>query len=144
MKEISKYNSQELNNIIVEHNIISEEDLKNRIILLLQKEYNDGVLSTFDKCETPVQLTNSFNNNLSDAYLEYNFKFLLQVLLEMIKNNMMGDKMKINWEESLTEEVRNFIKVIYDTGFLNGINISQDKNKLNIYLKNKDKIESGN
>lgn len=144
MKEISKYNSQELNNIIVEHNIISEEDLKNRIILLLQKEYNDGVLSTFDKCETPVQLTNSFNNNLSDAYLEYNFKFLLQVLLEMIKNNMIGDKMKINWEESLTEEVRNFIKVIYDTGFLNGINISQDKNKLNIYLKNKDKIESGN
>ena len=136
MKEISKYNSQELNNIIVEHNIISEEDLKNRIILLLQKEYNDGVLSTFDKCETPVQLTNSFNNNLSDAYLEYNFKFLLQVLLEMIKNNMIGDKMKINWEESLTEEVRNFIKVIYDTGFLNGINISQDKNKLNIYLKN--------
>jgi hypothetical protein len=43
----------------------------------------------------------------------------------------------------MKDDIDKFIKVIYDLGFMNGVEIAKDKQKLAIYYANKKRIEDG-
>ena len=49
----------------------------------------------------------------------------------------------MGYEEAIVKDFRNVAKAIYDMGLISGVTVAQDPIKLEVFLKNKEKLEDG-
>ena len=118
-----------------------------KCMLLMQKAFNSGI-ETFiaaqaSKAPTSVANAKEFNDSLSDAYVENQGEFLRKYIFDIIDNNSKNYKLDVAYKQSMKDDIDKFIKVIYDRGFMKGVEIAKDKQKLAIYYANKKRIEDG-
>ena len=52
-------------------------------------------------------------------------------------------KLVMGYEEAIVKDFRNVAKAIYDMGLISGVTVAQDPIKLEVFLKNKEKLEDG-
>lgn len=129
--------------------IVSErkdDDFKQaEIINLCQKAFTDGVLSIMQKQTTKnkKEALKELNEDISSYYVEKNFPQINYYFMSLIKEySKFGGKLVVGYEESITKELQAVTKSIFDMGFVSGVNIAQDPQKLKEYIRHKDKIEN--
>lgn len=115
------------------------------IINLAQRAFADGVMSIMDKKNTSSlkEAVNEINEDISDYYLDKNIDTLNEYFMSMMREYTKNDKFIIGYEDLMIKDFKNIVKAIYDMGFISGVSVGQDPNKLALYLKNKEKLEDG-
>lgn len=118
---------------------------KSQIINLAQRAFTDGVVSIMQKTKTRnnKEAVTELNEDISDYYLDKNIAVMNEYFMSIIREYTKNGKLVIGYEEPIKDDFRNVIKAVYDMGFISGVTVGQDPNKLAVYLKNKEKLEDG-
>lgn len=127
-------------------NIIDDNYKQTRALVLTQRAFSDGVLSIMsagNKSKTKNEAVQKLNENMSDYYIDKNIDNLYDYFLNIIKNISNKGKLVVGYEDSAKEDFKNIIKAVYDMGLIAGVEVAKDPVQLEIFLKNKENIESG-
>lgn len=127
-------------------NIIDDNYKQTRVLVLTQRAFSDGVLSIMsagNKSKTKNEAVQKLNENMSDYYIDKNIDNLYDYFLNIIKNISNKGKLVVGYEDSAKEDFKNIIKAVYDMGLIAGVEVAKDPVQLEIFLKNKENIESG-
>lgn len=127
-------------------NIIDDNYKQTRALVLTQRAFSDGVLSIMsagNKSKTKNEAVQKLNENMSDYYIDKNIDNLYDYFLNIIKNISNKGKLVVGYEDSAKEDFKNIIKAVYDMGLIAGVEVAKDPVQLEIFLKNKESIESG-
>lgn len=129
------------------NNITKDEYVKSKMILLAQRAFADGVTSILQvnakKSKTTKEATVQLNENISEYYIDKNLNNLYCYFLSIIDKITKKGKLIINYETIAKEDFISIIKAAYDMGLLSGITVAQDPAQLEVFLNNKENIESG-
>ena len=119
--------------------------MKSQIINLAQRAFADGVVSIMQKqkVKSKKEAVEKLNEDLSDYYLDKNIEVLNEYFMSIIREYTKNGKLVMGYEEVITKDFRNVAKAIYDTGLISGVTVAQDPIKLEVFLKNKEKLEDG-
>lgn len=127
-------------------NIIDDDYKRTRALILTQRAFSDGVLSIMSaggKSKTKNEAVQKLNENMSDYYIDKNIDNLYDYFLNIIKNISNKGKLIIGYEDSAKEDFKSIIKAVYDMGLIAGVEVAKDPLQLDVFLKNKENIESG-
>lgn len=115
------------------------------IVNLAQRAFTDGVISIMNKKNTSnlKEAVGELNEDISEYYLDKNIETLNEYLMALLREYTKNGKLIIGYEDLIVDDFKNIVKAVYDMGFIGGVSVGQDPNKLAIYLKNKDKLEDG-
>lgn len=129
------------------NNTTKDNYVKSKMILLAQRAFADGVTSILQvnakKSKTTKEATVQLNENISEYYIDKNLNNLYCYFLSIIDKITKKGKLIINYETIAKEDFISIIKASYDMGLLSGITVAQDPAQLEVFLKNKENIESG-
>ena len=119
--------------------------MKSQIINLAQRAFADGVVSIMQKqkVKSKKEAVEKLNEDISDYYLDKNLEVLNEYFMSIIREYTKNGKLVMGYEEVITKDFRNVAKAIYDMGFISGVTVAQDPIKLEVFLKNKEKLEDG-
>lgn len=119
--------------------------MKSQIINLAQRAFADGVVSIMQKqkVKSKKEAVEKLNEDISDYYLDKNNEVLNEYFMSIIREYTKNGKLVMGYEEAITKDFRNVAKAIYDMGLISGVTVAQDPIKLEIFLKNKEKLEDG-
>ena len=119
--------------------------MKSQIINLAQRAFTDGVVSIMQKqkVKSKKEAVEELNEDISDYYLDKNIEVLNEYFMSIIREYTKNGKLVMGYEEAITKDFRNVAKAIYDMGLISGVTVAQDPIKLEIFLKNKEKLEDG-
>lgn len=119
--------------------------MKSQIINLAQRAFADGVVSIMQKqkVKSKKEAVEKLNEDISDYYLDKNNEVLNEYFMSIIREYTKNGKLVMGYEEAITKDFRNVAKAIYDMGLISGVTVAQDPVKLEIFLKNKEKLEDG-
>lgn len=119
--------------------------MKTQIINLAQRAFADGVVSIMQKqkVKSKKEAVEELNEDISDYYLDKNFEVLNECFMSIIREYTKNGKLVMGYEEVITKDFRDVAKAIYDMGLISGVTVAQDPIKLEIFLKNKEKLEDG-
>lgn len=119
--------------------------MKSQIINLAQRAFADGVVSIMQKqkVKSKKEAVEKLNEDLSDYYLDKNIEVLNEYFMSIIREYTKNGKLVMGYEEVITKDFRNVAKAIYDMGLISGVTVAQDPIKLEVFLKNKEKLEDG-
>jgi hypothetical protein len=127
-------------------NIVDDNYKRTRALVLTQRAFSDGVLSIMSagsKSKTKGEAVQKLNENLSDYYIDKNIDNLYEYFLNIIKSVSNKGKLVVGYEDSAKEDFKSIIKAVYDMGLIAGVEVAKDPTQLEIFLKNKENIESG-
>ena len=118
---------------------------KSQIINLAQRAFTDGVVSIMQKQKTKSkkEAVEELNEDISDYYLDKNIEVLNEYFMSIIREYTKNGKLVMGYEEAIIKDFRNVAKAIYDMGLISGVTVAQDPHKLEVFLKNKEKLEDG-
>lgn len=136
--------SQEVNEIIENSN--NNVILQDRLTNFGQRCFTDGINAIMEskiKTKNKNIMTKELNESLANFYVDKNIEDLFIYFINAVKDFEQNGKLQIGWEEGIKEDLKNIIKVVYDTGVSNGVVIAEDPLKLKVYLQNKKRIEDG-
>lgn len=119
--------------------------MKSQIINLAQRAFTDGVVSIMQKqkVKSKKEAVEELNEDISDYYLDKNIEVLNEYFMSIIREYTKNGKLVMGYEEAIVKDFRNVAKAIYDMGLINGVTVAQDPIKLEVFLKNKEKLEDG-
>lgn len=119
--------------------------MKAQIINLAQRAFTDGVVSIMQKqkVKSKKEAVEELNEDISDYYLDKNIDVLNEYFMSIIREYTKNGKLVMGYEEVITKDFRDVAKAIYDMGLISGVTVAQDPIKLEIFLKNKEKLEDG-
>lgn len=119
--------------------------MKSQIINLAQRAFADGVVSIMQnqKVKSKKEAVEKLNEDISDYYLDKNLEVLNEYFMSIIREYTKNGKLVIGYEEVIVKDFRNVAKAIYDMGLISGVTVAQDPIKLEVFLKNKEKLEDG-
>ena len=119
--------------------------MKSQIINLAQRAFADGVVSIMQKqkVKSKKEAVEKLNEDISDYYLDKNNEVLNEYFMSIIREYTKNGKLVMGYEEAIIKDFRNVAKAIYDMGLISGVTVAQDPIKLEIFLKNKEKLEDG-
>ena len=119
--------------------------MKSQIINLAQRAFTDGVVSIMQKqkVKSKKEAVEELNEDISDYYLDKNIEVLNEYFMSIIREYTKNGKLVMGYEEAIVKDFRNVAKAIYDMGLISGVTVAQDPIKLEIFLKNKEKLEDG-
>lgn len=119
--------------------------MKTQIINLAQRAFTDGVVSIMQKqkVKSKKEAVEELNEDISDYYLDKNIEVLNEYFMSIIREYTKNGKLVMGYEEAIAKDFRNVAKAIYDMGLISGVTVAQDPIKLEIFLKNKEKLEDG-
>lgn len=119
--------------------------MKSQIINLAQRAFADGVISIMQKqkVKSKKEAVEELNEDISDYYLNKNLEVLNEYFMSIIREYTKNGKLVMGYEEVITKDFRNVAKAIYDMGLISGVTVAQDPVKLEVFLKNKEKLEDG-
>lgn len=119
--------------------------MKSQIINLAQRAFADGVVSIMQKqkVKSKKEAVEKLNEDISDYYLDKNNEVLNEYFMSIIREYTRNGKLVMGYEEAITKDFRNVAKAIYDMGLISGVTVAQDPIKLEVFLKNKEKLEDG-
>ena len=119
--------------------------MKSQIINLAQRAFADGVVSIMQKqkVKSKKEAVEELNEDISDYYLDKNIEVLNEYFMSIIREYTKNGKLVMGYEEAITKDFRNVAKAIYDMGLISGVTVAQDPIKLEVFLKNKEKLEDG-
>ena len=119
--------------------------MKSQIINLAQRAFTDGVVSIMQKqkVKSKKEAVEKLNEDISDYYLDKNNEVLNEYFMSIIREYTKNGKLVMGYEEAIVKDFRNVAKAIYDMGLISGVTVAQDPIKLEIFLKNKEKLEDG-
>lgn len=119
--------------------------MKSQIINLAQRAFADGVVSIMQKqkVKSKKEAVEKLNEDISDYYLDKNNEVLNEYFMSIIREYTKNGKLVMGYEEAITKDFRNVAKAIYDMGLISGVTVAQDPIKLEVFLKNKEKLEDG-
>lgn len=119
--------------------------MKSQIINLAQRAFADGVVSIMQnqKVKSKKEAVEKLNEDISDYYLDKNLEVLNEYFMSIIREYTKNGKLVIGYEEVIVKDFRNVAKAIYDMGLISGVTVAQDPTKLEVFLKNKEKLEDG-
>lgn len=119
--------------------------MKSQIINLAQRAFADGVVSIMQnqKVKSKKEAVEKLNEDISDYYLDKNLEVLNEYFMSIIREYTKNGKLVIGYEEVIIKDFRNVAKAIYDMGLISGVTVAQDPIKLEVFLKNKEKLEDG-
>lgn len=119
--------------------------MKTQIINLAQRAFTDGVVSIMQKqkVKSKKEAVEELNEDISDYYLDKNIEVLNEYFMSIIREYTKNGKLVMGYEEAITKDFRNVAKAIYDMGLISGVTVAQDPIKLEVFLKNKEKLEDG-
>lgn len=119
--------------------------MKTQIINLAQRAFTDGVVSIMQKqkVKSKKEAVEELNEDISDYYLDKNIEVLNEYFISIIREYTKNGKLVMGYEEAITKDFRNVAKAIYDMGLISGVTVAQDPIKLEVFLKNKEKLEDG-
>ena len=119
--------------------------MKSQIINLAQRAFTDGVVSIMQKqkVKSKKEAVEELNEDISDYYLDKNIEVLNEYFMSIIREYTKNGKLVMGYEEAITKDFRNVAKAIYDMGLISGVTVAQDPIKLEVFLKNKEKLEDG-
>ena len=119
--------------------------MKSQIINLAQRAFTDGVVSIMQKqkVKSKKEAVEELNEDISDYYLDKNIEVLNEYFMSIIREYTKNGKLVMGYEEVIVKDFRNVAKAIYDMGLISGVTVAQDPIKLEVFLKNKEKLEDG-
>lgn len=119
--------------------------MKSQIINLAQRAFTDGVVSIMQKqkVKSKKEAVEELNEDISDYYLDKNIEVLNEYFISIIREYTKNGKLVMGYEEAIVKDFRNVAKAIYDMGLISGVTVAQDPIKLEVFLKNKEKLEDG-
>lgn len=119
--------------------------MKSQIINLAQRAFTDGVVSIMQKqkVKSKKEAVEEINEDISDYYLDKNIEVLNEYFMSIIREYTKNGKLVMGYEEAIVKDFRNVAKAIYDMGLISGVTVAQDPIKLEVFLKNKEKLEDG-
>lgn len=119
--------------------------MKTQIINLAQRAFTDGVVSIMQKqkVKSKKEAVEELNEDISDYYLDKNIEVLNEYFMSIIREYTKNGKLVMGYEEVIIKDFINVAKAIYDMGLISGVTVAQDPIKLEIFLKNKEKLEDG-
>lgn len=119
--------------------------MKSQIINLAQRAFTDGVVSIMQKqkVKSKKEAVEELNEDISDYYLDKNIEVLNEYFMSIIREYTKNGKLVMGYEEAIIKDFRNVAKAIYDMGLISGVTVAQDPVKLEVFLKNKEKLEDG-
>ena len=119
--------------------------MKSQIINLAQRAFADGVVSIMQKqkVKSKKEAVEKLNEDISDYYLDKNNEVLNEYFMSISREYTKNGKLVMGYEEAITKDFRNVAKAIYDMGLISGVTVAQDPIKLEVFLKNKEKLEDG-
>lgn len=119
--------------------------MKSQIINLAQRAFTDGVVSIMQKqkVKSKKEAVEELNEDISDYYLDKNIEVLNEYFMSVIREYTKNGKLVMGYEEAIVKDFRNVAKAIYDMGLISGVTVAQDPIKLEVFLKNKEKLEDG-
>lgn len=119
--------------------------MRSQIINLAQRAFADGVVSIMQKqkVKSKKEAVEKLNEDISDYYLDKNNEVLNEYFMSIIREYTKNGKLVMGYEEAITKDFRNVAKAIYDMGLISGVTVAQDPIKLEVFLKNKEKLEDG-
>lgn len=119
--------------------------MKTQIINLAQRAFTDGVVSIMQKqkVKSKKEAVEELNEDISDYYLDKNIEVLNEYFMSIIREYTKNGKLVMGYEEAIAKDFRNVAKAIYDMGLISGVTVAQDPIKLEVFLKNKEKLEDG-
>ena len=119
--------------------------MKSQIINLAQRAFADGVVSIMQKqkVKSKKEAVEELNEDISDYYLDKNIEVLNEYFMSIIREYTKNGKLVMGYEEAIVKDFRNVAKAIYDMGLISGVTVAQDPIKLEVFLKNKEKLEDG-
>ena len=119
--------------------------MKSQIINLAQRAFTDGVVSIMQKqkVKSKKEAVEELNEDISDYYLDKNIEVLNEYFMSIIREYTKNGKLVMGYEEAIVKDFRNAAKAIYDMGLISGVTVAQDPIKLEVFLKNKEKLEDG-
>ena len=119
--------------------------MKTQIINLAQRAFADGVVSIMQKqkVKSKKEAVEELNEDISDYYLDKNIEVLNEYFMSIIREYTENGKLVMGYEEAIAKDFRNVAKAIYDMGLISGVTVAQDPIKLEVFLKNKEKLEDG-
>ena len=119
--------------------------MKSQIINLAQRAFADGVVSIMQnqKVKSKKEAVEKLNEDISDYYLDKNIEVLNEYFMSIIREYTKNGKLVMGYEEVITKDFINVAKAIYDMGLISGVTVAQDPIKLEVFLKNKEKLEDG-
>ena len=134
---------EEASRIVEESN--DHSYMKSQIINLAQRAFADGVVSIMQKqkVKSKKEAVEKLNEDISDYYLDKNNEVLNEYFMSIIREYTKNGKLVMGYEEAIIKDFRNVAKAIYDMGLISGVTVAQDPIKLEIFLKNKEKLEDG-
>lgn len=117
--------------------------MKTQIINLAQRAFTDGVVSIMQKqkVKSKKEAVEELNEDISDYYLDKNIEVLNEYFMSIIREYTKNGKLVMGYEEAIAKDFRNVAKAIYDMGLISGVTVAQDPIKLEVFLKNKEKLE---
>ncbi len=134
---------EEANRIVEESKDYGYE--KSQISNLAQRAFTDGVMSIMQKKATKnvKEAVAELNEDISDYYLDKNIEMMNEYFMSIIREYTKNGKLVMGYEESIKNDFKNIIKAVYDMGFISGVDVGQDPNKLSLFIKNREKLEDG-
>lgn len=119
--------------------------MKSQIINLAQRAFTDGVVSIMQKqkVKSKKEAVEELNEDISDYYLDKNIEVLNEYFMSIIREYTKNGRLVMGYEEAIVKDFRNVAKAIYDMGLISGVTVAQDPIKLEVFLKNKEKLEDG-
>ena len=119
--------------------------MKSQIINLAQRAFTDVVVSIMQKqkVKSKKEAVEELNEDISDYYLDKNIEVLNEYFMSIIREYTKNGKLVMGYEEAIVKDFRNVAKAIYDMGLISGVTVAQDPIKLEVFLKNKEKLEDG-
>ena len=119
--------------------------MKSQIINLAQRAFADGVVSIMQKqkVKSKKEAVEKINEDISDYCVDNNNEVLNEYFMSIIREYTKNGKLVMGYEEAITKDFRNVAKAIYDMGLISGVTVAQDPIKLEVFLKNKEKLEDG-
>lgn len=127
-------------------NTLNDSYEQSKMLTLTQRAFSDGVfsiMSASSKSKTKNEAVQKLNENISDYYIEKNIDNLYDYFLNIVKNISNKGKLVVGYEDSAKEDFKNIIKAVYDMGLIAGVEVAKDPLQLEVFLKNKEVIESG-
>lgn len=127
-------------------NTLDDNYQRAKMLTLTQRAFSDGVFSIMSagsKSKTKNEAAQKLNENISDYYIEKNIDNLYDYFLNIVKNISNKGKLIVGYEDSAEEDFKNIIKAVYDMGLIAGVEVARDPLQLEVFLKNKEAIESG-
>ena len=95
------------------------------------------------KVKSKKEAVEELNEDISDYYLDKNIEVLNEYFMSIIREYTKNGKLVMGYEEAIIKDFRNVAKAIYDMGLISGVTVAQDPIKLEVFLKNKEKLEDG-